>query len=285
MGKGIPLQPNFSDCGLYLIAYVNQFLKNPGRFVTKSVTRQMREKEDWPNFNAYTLREKCRNLVLGTGKQQNNLPLTAAEQAAIEEQEITHPASQELPVRDASHQDPKPKATQPQGKQRESGKHEDQERLADAYNGDDSGPHRPPTYDGFMRKHVYDVDDDDSVNAKIVNDSRPSTAQTGDGEASGAQGGFLAGITDYAADADNAHQDDDEMLLSDEPATSSPQGPQHVSQFFPPKEGASQVAQEVAEIMKRSPRLAGFAEQQRQKETLQRLKDEMPRGTEEDNEV
>lgn len=268
-GRGIPLQPNFSDCGLYLIAYVSQFLKDPANFVTKSVTRQMKEKEDWPDFNAYTLRDNCRNLILGEGKKQNGLSLNAAEQAAIAEREITRPTSQELPMREGSQQ-----VQLSHEVETHQNKQQEQSQWAEADEEDDSGPHRPPTYDGFTRKHIHDIIDDDSDQPKTVENSRPTTVHTEETEGSGAEGGFIPSIAAYAAKSDAQFQHNDEMLLSDEPATSSPQGPQHVSQFFPGSEGASQTSKDVADILGPSPRLVDAFEQKWQDETLKRVKEQ-----------
>lgn len=93
--KGIPLQNNFSDCGLYLIAYIEQFLQDPDNFVTKVVNREMNEEQDWPNFNATTLRDSYRTVVLAEGKRQNNLPLSQGEEQAIDGRELSKMADKE----------------------------------------------------------------------------------------------------------------------------------------------------------------------------------------------
>lgn len=84
-GKGIPLQANYSDCGLYLLAYIEKFLDNPEEFVRKSITKEMDERRDWPLFKAETLRDEFRKVVLVEGKRQNNIPLTEAEKAKSED--------------------------------------------------------------------------------------------------------------------------------------------------------------------------------------------------------
>ncbi|KAF2208738.1 hypothetical protein CERZMDRAFT_48835, partial [Cercospora zeae-maydis SCOH1-5] len=41
--KGIPQQDNFWDCGVYLIGYMKEFARDPDRFVTKILGRQIDE--------------------------------------------------------------------------------------------------------------------------------------------------------------------------------------------------------------------------------------------------
>jgi sentrin-specific protease 7 len=38
--KQIPQQDNFSDCGLFLLGYVEKFLESPEKFVEKVVERR-----------------------------------------------------------------------------------------------------------------------------------------------------------------------------------------------------------------------------------------------------
>lgn len=57
--KDIPMQRNFTDCGVYLLGYIEEFMKNPHRF-TRRILQQ--EKRDW-NVNAPGLRNKIRNLI------------------------------------------------------------------------------------------------------------------------------------------------------------------------------------------------------------------------------
>ncbi|KAJ5108623.1 Peptidase C48 SUMO/Sentrin/Ubl1 [Penicillium angulare] len=59
----IPLQPNWSDCGLYLLAYVEKFVQDPETFVTKLLQREMDTKDDWPPLGSGLLRHRLRKFL------------------------------------------------------------------------------------------------------------------------------------------------------------------------------------------------------------------------------
>ncbi|EAS31065.2 Ulp1 protease [Coccidioides immitis RS] len=59
----IPLQPNFSDCGLYLLAYLEKFVQDPDTFVRKLLQREMDSKDDWPNLRSGVLRRRLRSFL------------------------------------------------------------------------------------------------------------------------------------------------------------------------------------------------------------------------------
>ncbi|KAJ5280327.1 Peptidase C48 SUMO/Sentrin/Ubl1 [Penicillium angulare] len=59
----IPLQPNWSDCGLYLLAYVEKFVQDPETFVTKLLQREMDAKDDWPPLGSGLLRHRLRKFL------------------------------------------------------------------------------------------------------------------------------------------------------------------------------------------------------------------------------
>lgn len=61
--RQIPLQPNYSDCGLYLLAYVEKFVQDPDMFITKLLRREMDEKDDWPPLGSGLLRHRLRNFL------------------------------------------------------------------------------------------------------------------------------------------------------------------------------------------------------------------------------
>ncbi|EEP79049.1 predicted protein [Uncinocarpus reesii 1704] len=61
--KQIPLQPNFSDCGLYLLAYLEKFVQDPDSFVKKLLQREMDAKNDWPNLRSGVLRRRLRGFL------------------------------------------------------------------------------------------------------------------------------------------------------------------------------------------------------------------------------
>lgn len=57
--KDIPFQNNFTDCGVYLLGYLEQFMKDPPTFTRKILQHQGR---DW-DINAPALRNKIRDLI------------------------------------------------------------------------------------------------------------------------------------------------------------------------------------------------------------------------------
>lgn len=54
--RDIPLQPNFWDCGLYLLAYLEKFVQSPDWFITKVLQRSMSCNDDWPPLGSGLLR-------------------------------------------------------------------------------------------------------------------------------------------------------------------------------------------------------------------------------------
>lgn len=64
--KDIPMQQNFTDCGVYLLGYIEEFMKDPQRF-TRRILQQ--EGRDW-DVNAPDLRNKIRTLILKLQKTQ-----------------------------------------------------------------------------------------------------------------------------------------------------------------------------------------------------------------------
>jgi Ulp1 protease family, C-terminal catalytic domain len=78
--KGIPNQPNFSDCGLYLCAYMEKFILDPAGFVGKILQRQMEPDKDMPMMASEELRNRMRGMIIGLhheqegGKPESPLP-------------------------------------------------------------------------------------------------------------------------------------------------------------------------------------------------------------------
>ncbi|KAJ5148888.1 hypothetical protein N7448_000466 [Penicillium atrosanguineum] len=61
--RQIPLQPNFSDCGLYLLAYIEKFVQDPDSFITKLLKREMDQVDDWPPLGSGLLRHRLRTFL------------------------------------------------------------------------------------------------------------------------------------------------------------------------------------------------------------------------------
>ncbi|KAJ5992551.1 hypothetical protein N7451_008275 [Penicillium sp. IBT 35674x] len=61
--RQIPLQPNFSDCGLYLLAYIEKFVQDPDNFITRVLQRDMNAHADWPPLGSGMLRVRLRKFL------------------------------------------------------------------------------------------------------------------------------------------------------------------------------------------------------------------------------
>ncbi|KAJ6110424.1 hypothetical protein N7486_002659, partial [Penicillium sp. IBT 16267x] len=61
--RQIPLQPNFVDCGLYLLAYIEKFVQDPDNFITRILQRGMDEHADWPPLASGLLRHRLRKFL------------------------------------------------------------------------------------------------------------------------------------------------------------------------------------------------------------------------------
>lgn len=61
--KGIPTQPNFSDCGLYLCAYMEKFILDPANFIGKILQREMDAEKDMPLLPSEALRSRMRGMI------------------------------------------------------------------------------------------------------------------------------------------------------------------------------------------------------------------------------
>lgn len=69
----IPLQPNFSDCGLYLLAYLEKFAQDPEGFVEKSLQKEMNAQRDWPTLKSGLLRRRLRDFLYKLQEEQENI--------------------------------------------------------------------------------------------------------------------------------------------------------------------------------------------------------------------
>jgi Ulp1 family protease len=68
--KGIPTQENYSDCGLFLCAYMEKFVLNPYQFVHDILQRDMDDGKDWPMMRSDELRSRLRNVIMELHRQQ-----------------------------------------------------------------------------------------------------------------------------------------------------------------------------------------------------------------------
>jgi Ulp1 protease family, C-terminal catalytic domain len=68
--KGIPTQPNFSDCGLYLCAYMEKFILDPFTFAGKILQREMDPERDMPLMPSEELRSRMRDVIMELHREQ-----------------------------------------------------------------------------------------------------------------------------------------------------------------------------------------------------------------------
>ncbi|KAJ5941552.1 hypothetical protein N7516_001720 [Penicillium verrucosum] len=78
--RDIPLQPNFWDCGLYLLAYLEKFVQSPDWFTTKVLQRSMSSRDDWPPLGSGILRYRFGKFLdeLYEEQRQADEPVMAA---------------------------------------------------------------------------------------------------------------------------------------------------------------------------------------------------------------
>ncbi|KAK5058794.1 hypothetical protein LTR84_011058 [Exophiala bonariae] len=68
--KGIPTQRNYSDCGLYLCMYLEQFIADPDNFVARILQRE-ESTQLWPDhIRSEDLRTRLRDLILELHRRQ-----------------------------------------------------------------------------------------------------------------------------------------------------------------------------------------------------------------------
>ena len=71
--RSIPLQSNYSDCGLYLLAYVEKFVQDPDGFVSRLLRGEMDQRADWPPLSSGVLRQRLRRFLDDLYDEQGQL--------------------------------------------------------------------------------------------------------------------------------------------------------------------------------------------------------------------
>lgn len=66
----IPTQSNWSDCGVYLLGYVDNFFQDPDGFKNKLLTGKMSAERDWPEFHPKQMRNHMRKVIFACVKDQ-----------------------------------------------------------------------------------------------------------------------------------------------------------------------------------------------------------------------
>ena len=79
--KELPTQSNFSDCGLFVCVYLEQFVADPYAFVQRILQRDA-SAQQWPRrIQSENLRSRLRDLILETHRKQENEPSQMEEPA------------------------------------------------------------------------------------------------------------------------------------------------------------------------------------------------------------
>lgn len=78
----IPHQGNFSDCGLYLLAYVEKFAQDPDEFMAKLLRKEMKVSTDWPSLESRQLRRRLRNFLDELYDEQEDISPEKADKGA-----------------------------------------------------------------------------------------------------------------------------------------------------------------------------------------------------------
>ncbi len=69
--KGIPEQSNFCDCGVFLVKYIEEFARNPRRFVTKVLQKELDQESDFAGFDPSKKRAETRDELIQMAKEQD----------------------------------------------------------------------------------------------------------------------------------------------------------------------------------------------------------------------
>jgi sentrin-specific protease 7 len=67
----IPMQDNFSDCGVFVLGYATKFLQDPDAFKTNILTGEMSARTDWPDMKPNVMRTDLRNILFDLHKKQH----------------------------------------------------------------------------------------------------------------------------------------------------------------------------------------------------------------------
>ncbi|GAM83964.1 hypothetical protein ANO11243_019540 [Dothideomycetidae sp. 11243] len=78
--KGVPTQANATDCGIFLIGYVSEFLKHPRQFVEKVCSREMDDTNSFQNFDPSQQRRNIRRDIISLEKEQKRRRILARKQ-------------------------------------------------------------------------------------------------------------------------------------------------------------------------------------------------------------
>ena len=89
--KNIPLQSNYCDCGLYLVGYIQEFLRDPDTFI-RSVLQH--EKISW-NLDPSVLRNEIRELIFKLQQEQKEREDVLMKQKRLMKKATSRPSSRD----------------------------------------------------------------------------------------------------------------------------------------------------------------------------------------------
>ncbi|KAK6004746.1 hypothetical protein QM012_008608 [Aureobasidium pullulans] len=69
--RGLPQQTNFCDCGVYLIGYMEAFLRDPAEFVRKVMSRELDHNNDFADFDPSEKRAEIRERLIKLEQEQS----------------------------------------------------------------------------------------------------------------------------------------------------------------------------------------------------------------------
>lgn len=70
--RGLPQQTNFCDCGVYLIGYMEAFLRDPAEFVRKVMSRELDHNNDFADFDPSKKRAEIRDRLIKLEEEQSS---------------------------------------------------------------------------------------------------------------------------------------------------------------------------------------------------------------------
>ncbi|KAG9765807.1 cysteine proteinase, partial [Aureobasidium melanogenum] len=69
--RGLPQQTNFCDCGVYLIGYMEAFLRDPAEFIRKVMSRELDRNNDFADFDPSKKRAEIRDRLIKLEEEQS----------------------------------------------------------------------------------------------------------------------------------------------------------------------------------------------------------------------
>lgn len=69
--RGLPQQTNFCDCGVYLIGYMEAFVRDPAEFVRKVMSRELDRDNDFADFDPAKKRAEIREKLIKLETEQS----------------------------------------------------------------------------------------------------------------------------------------------------------------------------------------------------------------------